>query len=59
LPADPFEDCVCGAAWLDTGQADVFGFDLHGREWKVVVSIGRRWAKTLSRKEIAEAIAKQ
>jgi hypothetical protein len=37
---------------------DVFGFNLHGREWQIVVSVGRRWAKILSREELAETISK-
>jgi hypothetical protein len=49
------------AVKLDTAQAagDVFSVDLDGREWKVIISVGRRWAKILSREELAEAIGKQ
>jgi len=49
------------AVKLDQGQraGDVFGFTHDRKEWKVVVNMGGRWAKILSRDELTDAIGKQ
>jgi hypothetical protein len=41
----------------DQGEdgAQVLGFNFNGKEWKVVVSVGRRWVKVLSKEELERA----
>jgi hypothetical protein len=42
----------------DTGVHEglVFNFDAHGKQWKVVVDIGARWVKILSKEEFDKAV---
>ena len=53
------ERCIHEALDRDTGEAggDVFAFDHSGKEWKVVVTIGHRWAKIMSKDEFEQGEA--
>ena len=59
LKRDMAERCIHEALDRDQGAdgGDVFAFNHDGKEWKVVVTIGHRWAKIMSKDEFEKGQA--
>jgi hypothetical protein len=56
---DMAERCIHDALDRDQGEdgGDVFAFNHAGKEWKVVVTIGHRWCKIMSKDEFEQGEA--
>lgn len=60
LITDMAQRCIHDALDRNKGEdgGDVFSFNYAGKEWSVVVAIGHRWAKIMSKDEFEEGEAK-
>jgi hypothetical protein len=59
LMSNMAQKCIHESLDRDEGQdgGDVYSFDHAGKEWKVVVFIGHRWAKIMSKDDYNRAAA--